>query len=64
MLRKTNGDLHFYINGQDLGRAVQGLPINVFGVVDVYGICSRITLTSESRLAGLFVNVFVSLFAH
>ena len=52
VLRKTNGDLHFYINGRDLGRAVRELPAKVFGVVDVYGICSQVALTSEYDSSG------------
>jgi neuralized-like protein 4 len=56
VLRRTNGDLHFYINGRDLGRAAQQLPARVFGVVDVYGKCSQVALTSDYDGSGKVEN--------
>lgn len=37
LIRKTNGDLHFYVNGRDQGVAASNVPNPVWGVVDLYG---------------------------
>jgi len=36
---RCNGDLHFYQNGIDKGKAMSGIPVNkdIFAVFDVYG---------------------------
>lgn len=37
LIRKSNGDLHFYVNGRDQGIAASNVPHPVWGVVDLYG---------------------------
>lgn len=37
LVRKSNGDLHFYVNGRDQGVAASNVPHPVWGVVDLYG---------------------------
>jgi len=37
VLRKENGNLHFFVNGHDQGCAATEVPPNVFGVIDLYG---------------------------
>lgn len=34
VLRKENGDLHFYVNGIDQGVAATDVPDAVYGVID------------------------------
>lgn len=64
VLRHTNGDLHFYLNGDDQGVACEHVPpgntlafdveqplifftvLGVFAVIDLYGQCSQVTITS------------------
>uniref|UniRef100_A0A3B4B3P8 Neuralized-like protein 4 n=1 Tax=Periophthalmus magnuspinnatus TaxID=409849 RepID=A0A3B4B3P8_9GOBI len=47
MMRTATGDLHYYINGVDQGVACSGLP-SVFAVVDLYGQCVQVSITSSS----------------
>ena len=37
MIRKSNGNLHYFINGLDQGVAASRLPGQTWGVVDLYG---------------------------
>nr|XP_014345078.1 PREDICTED: neuralized-like protein 4 [Latimeria chalumnae] len=48
MMRTANGDLHYYINGVDQGVACTGLPPEVFAVVDLYGQCVQVSITSST----------------
>ncbi|XP_061768430.1 neuralized-like protein 4 [Nerophis ophidion] len=48
MMRSATGDLHYYINGVDQGVACSGLPSEVFAVVDLYGQCVQVSITSSS----------------
>ncbi|XP_032437922.1 neuralized-like protein 4 isoform X1 [Xiphophorus hellerii] len=48
MMRTANGDLHYYINGVDQGVACAGLPAEVFAVIDLYGQCVQVSITSSS----------------
>uniref|UniRef100_A0A3Q2NPP4 Neuralized-like protein 4 n=1 Tax=Fundulus heteroclitus TaxID=8078 RepID=A0A3Q2NPP4_FUNHE len=48
MMRTANGDLHYYINGVDQGVACSGLPAEVFAVIDLYGQCVQVAITSSS----------------
>ena len=43
-MRKANGDLHFFINGRDQGRAASNAPHIIFGVVDLYGMAVKVTI--------------------
>uniref|UniRef100_A0A3Q3NP69 Neuralized-like protein 4 n=1 Tax=Labrus bergylta TaxID=56723 RepID=A0A3Q3NP69_9LABR len=48
MMRSATGDLHYYINGIDQGVACTGLPPEVFAVIDLYGQCVQVSITSSS----------------
>uniref|UniRef100_A0A4W4GCH8 Neuralized-like protein 4 n=1 Tax=Electrophorus electricus TaxID=8005 RepID=A0A4W4GCH8_ELEEL len=48
MMRTASGDLHYYINGVDQGVACTGLPPEVYAVVDLYGQCVQVSITSSS----------------
>ncbi|XP_062372617.1 neuralized-like protein 4 isoform X2 [Sardina pilchardus] len=48
MMRSATGDLHYYINGVDQGVACTGLPSEVFAVIDLYGQCVQVSITSSS----------------
>ncbi|MCI4384593.1 hypothetical protein PGIGA_G00040430 [Pangasianodon gigas] len=48
MMRSASGDLHYYINGVDQGVACTGLPPEVYAVIDLYGQCVQVTITSSS----------------
>ncbi|XP_075745116.1 neuralized E3 ubiquitin protein ligase 4 isoform X3 [Rhipicephalus microplus] len=44
VVRKSNGNLHYYINGMDQGVASGNVPKVVYGVVDLYGMTVKVTL--------------------
>ncbi|XP_017783812.1 PREDICTED: neuralized-like protein 4 [Nicrophorus vespilloides] len=46
LVKTSEGDLIFYVNGESLGVAAEGLPQIVYGVVDLYGKCVQVTITS------------------
>lgn len=48
MMRSASGDLHYYINGVDQGVACTGLPPDVYAVIDLYGQCVQVAITSSS----------------
>uniref|UniRef100_A0A3Q3X395 Neuralized-like protein 4 n=1 Tax=Mola mola TaxID=94237 RepID=A0A3Q3X395_MOLML len=48
MMRSASGDLHYYINGVDQGVACAGLPPEVYAVIDLYGQCVQVSITSSS----------------
>ncbi|XP_053425787.1 neuralized-like protein 4 isoform X2 [Nycticebus coucang] len=48
MMRTAKGDLHYFINGQDQGAACSGLPPEVYAVVDLYGQCVQVSITSAT----------------
>ena len=49
-MRKDDGSLHFFVNSSDLGCAAQGVPANVYGVVDLFGQCAQVTIISGSEI--------------
>ncbi|XP_043229650.1 neuralized-like protein 4 isoform X2 [Amphibalanus amphitrite] len=54
MMRRSNGTLHFFINGLDQGVAATNAPPTVWGVVDLYGMTVKVSIVddSEDRVAG------------
>lgn len=46
MVRKSNGNLHLYINGLDQGVAATKVPTMVWGVVDLYGMTVKVRQVS------------------
>ena len=45
-MKTSDGSLHFFINGEDQGKAVTNLPANVYGAVDIYGATVRVSIVS------------------
>lgn len=41
-MRKSSGDLHFYINGLDQGVAATRLSQQLWGAVDLYGLTTKV----------------------
>ncbi|XP_062858914.1 neuralized-like protein 4 isoform X1 [Trichomycterus rosablanca] len=48
MMRTASGDLHYFINGLDQGVACTGLPSEIYAVIDLYGQCVQVSITSSS----------------
>ncbi|XP_060517593.1 neuralized-like protein 4 isoform X2 [Cylas formicarius] len=48
LVRTSEGDLIFYINGESQGVAVEGLPNSVYAIVDLYGKCVQVSITSPA----------------
>lgn len=51
VVRKTNGNLHYFINGLDQGMASSGVPPVVYGVIDLYGMTIKVTIVDHSELS-------------
>ena len=49
LIRKSNGALHYYINGIDQGVAANRTPQIVWGVVDLYGMAVKVTITDPNE---------------
>lgn len=47
VIRRWNGDLHFFINDTDLGLAAKAIPENIYGIVDLYGQTSMATIVQN-----------------
>ncbi|KAL5014249.1 hypothetical protein ScPMuIL_008519 [Solemya velum] len=50
MMRCSDGTLHFYFNGVDQGVACTDIPPGVYAVVDLYGQCAQVSITSGSGI--------------
>lgn len=48
LIRKTNGSLHYFINGVDQGMASNTCPQTVWGVVDLYGMAVKVTILDRN----------------
>lgn len=44
MVRKSDGKLHYYINGIDQGVATDKVDPQVWGVIDLYGMTVKVTI--------------------
>ena len=44
LIRNSQGNLHYYINGMDQGLAASNTPSPVWGVVDLYGMAVKVTI--------------------
>ncbi|CAG0893717.1 unnamed protein product [Cyprideis torosa] len=51
VLRKSTGDLHFFVNGKDLGVAARNVPPGVYGVVDLYGKTAGVSIVPRPPFA-------------
>ncbi|XP_063987913.1 neuralized-like protein 4 [Diachasmimorpha longicaudata] len=48
MIRRSNGNLHYLINGLDQGVAAK-IPPNVWGVVELYGMTVKVTIVDRDE---------------
>lgn len=48
-MRKSDGSLHYYINGIDQGVAATNTPRRVWGVVDLYGMAVKVTIVDREN---------------
>ena len=48
-VRKSNGNLHYFINGLDQGVAASRLPAQTWGVVDLYGMTVKVTIVDRDE---------------
>ena len=44
-MRKSDGTLHFFINGINVGKKINNVPILLYGVVYVFGRAGGVTIT-------------------
>lgn len=49
MMRKSNGNLHYYINGQDQGVAATKVAQTLWGVIDLYGMTIKVTIVDRDE---------------
>ena len=52
LMRKSNGELHYYINGLDQGIAAKNAPDPAWGVVDLYGMAVKVTIIEHNDAGG------------
>lgn len=48
MIRHSNGNLHYLINGLDQGIAAK-VPASVWGVIDLYGMTVKVTIVDRDE---------------
>ncbi|XP_012271059.1 neuralized-like protein 4 isoform X2 [Orussus abietinus] len=48
MIRKSNGNLHYLINGLDQGVAAK-VPASIWGVIDLYGMTVKVTIVDRDE---------------
>ncbi|XP_074654148.1 neuralized-like protein 4 [Tubulanus polymorphus] len=53
MMRKSDGSLHYYLDGIDQGIACNYIPRGIFAVVDLYGQCAQVSITNGSGIQPL-----------
>uniref|UniRef100_A0A182JKE4 NHR domain-containing protein n=1 Tax=Anopheles atroparvus TaxID=41427 RepID=A0A182JKE4_ANOAO len=49
MMRKSNGSLHYYINGRDQGVAATRVAQTLWGVIDLYGMTIKVTIVDRDE---------------
>ncbi|XP_058464925.1 neuralized-like protein 4 [Malaya genurostris] len=49
MMRKSNGNLHYYINGRDQGVAATRVSQTLWGVIDLYGMTIKVTIVDRDE---------------
>lgn len=49
MMRKSNSNLHYYINGQDQGVAATRVAQTLWGVIDLYGMTIKVTIVDHDE---------------
>ena len=58
LIRKSNGTMHYFINGVDQGVASTSCPKPVWGVVDLYGMAVKVTILdrNDPNYCHVFIN--------
>lgn len=49
MMRKSNGNLHYYINRRDQGVAATRVAQTLWGVIDLYGMTIKVTIVDRDE---------------
>ncbi|GAB0091056.1 neuralized E3 ubiquitin protein ligase 4 [Sergentomyia squamirostris] len=49
MMRKSNGNLHYFINGRDQGCAATKVSQILWGVIDLYGMTIKVTIVDRDE---------------
>lgn len=47
MMRRSSGNLHFFINGVDQGIAADRCGLEIWGVIDLYGMTVKVKLNNK-----------------
>lgn len=50
MMRKSNGNLHYFINGRDQGVASTRVSPTLWGVIDLYGMTIKVTIVDRDEI--------------
>ncbi|XP_068632829.1 neuralized-like protein 4 [Battus philenor] len=58
MMRKSSGQLHYYINGIDQGVAADKVDQQVWGVVDLYGMTVKVSIVDPFEEVDTNINDF------
>ena len=45
VMRKSDDSLHFFINGENVGKRIKTIPPILYGIVDVFGQTEEVTIT-------------------
>lgn len=56
VMRTQEGSLMVYINGRQVGVAATDLPPRLYGIVDLYGQCAEVKITSASSNSSSIVD--------
>lgn len=56
MMKKSNGNLHYYINGRDQGVAATRVAPTLFGVIDLYGMTIKVTIVDPDEREQMNLN--------
>lgn len=60
MIRRSNGNLHYYINGLDQGIAATDVLGVVWGVIDLYGMTVKVNSKNLNQIGNYFFkNIFL-----
>lgn len=49
MMRRSNGNLHYFINGRDQGIAASRVATQLWGVIDLYGMTIKVTIVDPDE---------------
>lgn len=64
VMRSSNGELHFFVNGIDQGVSAHHVTGTVYAVIDMYGKCAQVTIVDhedESNYQFSFLILFASI---